>query len=145
MKQARWMLLLTAALPLAACGEGSKTADVVQAATKGAAEVGQQLAEKAAELVKLAPEEAKTKLQGLVETASRELKEIKDSEAAQRLAADVQRVLEKLVELGKKLGQKLDLAGMKATVVELIERFKHDPRVVSALKSLQEKLDALTR
>jgi len=38
------LLLSTVLLALAACGEGSKTSDVVQAATKGAAEVGQQLA-----------------------------------------------------------------------------------------------------
>ncbi len=131
--------------PLAACGDGSKTADVVQAATRGAAELGQQLAEKTAELAHMAPGEAKLKLQGVLDTAGRELKEIKDSETAQKIAAELQLWLDKFVELAKQLGQKLDLAGMKQSVVELIERFKNDPRVTSTLTSLKEKLDSLTR
>lgn len=132
-------------VPLAACGDGSKTADVVQAATRGAAELGQQLAEKTAELAAMAPEEAKLKLQGLLDATGRELKEIKDSETAQKIAAELEGALDKLVELAKKLGQKIDLAGMKQSVVELIERFKNDPRVTSTLTSLREKLDSLAR
>jgi hypothetical protein len=132
-------------VPLTACGDGSKTADVVQAATRGAAELGQQLAEKTAELAHMAPEEAKAKLQGVLDAAGRELKEIKDSETAQKIAAELQLALDKLVELAKKLGQKIDLAGIKQSVVELIERFKNDPRVTSTLHGLQEKLDSLTR
>jgi hypothetical protein len=58
--------------------------------------------------------------------------------------AELERALDKLVELAKKLGQKLDLAGLKQSVVELIERFKNDPRVTSTLTSLKEKLDALS-
>jgi len=132
-------------LSLAACGDGSKTADVVQAATKGAAEVGQQLAESVAKLADMAPEEAKTKLRELVDAVGRELKEIKDSETAQRLAAELQRLLDQLVALAKKLGEKLDLAALEQSVGELIERFKNDPRVTSTLKSLKEKLDTLAR
>jgi 2-oxoglutarate dehydrogenase complex dehydrogenase (E1) component-like enzyme len=137
---------LALSLSLVACGEaGSKTADVVQAATRGAAEIGQQLAEKAAELAKMAPEEAKAKLQGLLDGAARELKELKDSETAQRIVAEFEQAFDKLVELAKKLGEKLDLAGLKNAVVELVERFKNDPRVTSALESLKSKLDSLTR
>lgn len=144
MKRCPHLFALALLVPLAACGEGSKTADVVQAATRGAAELGQQLAEKTAELAKMAPEEAKLKLQGLLDSAGRELREIKDSETAQKIASELQHALDKLVELAGKLGQKLDLAGMKQSVVELIERFKNDPLVVSTLKSLREKLDTLT-
>src|SRR5262245_18837974 len=101
-------LLPIVLLALASCGEGSKTADVVQAATKGSAEVGQQLAEKAARLAEMAPEEAKAKLREFVEVASRELKEIKDSETAQKVAAELKALLDQLVALAKKLGEELD-------------------------------------
>lgn len=132
-------------VPLAACGDGSKTADVVQAATKGAAEVGQQLAEMAAGLAEMAPEEAKSKLRELVDTAARELKEIRDSETAQKIVAELQRLLDQLVALAKKLGEKLDLAALQQSATELMERFENDPRVASALESLKQKLDSLTR
>ena len=132
-------------LPLAACGDGSKTAEVVQAATRGAAEVGQQLAEKAAQLAQMAPEEAKTKLRELVDAAGRELQAIKDSETAQRLVAELQHLLDKLVELAKKLGEKLDLASLQTSAAEMAERFKNDPRVQNAIKGLRDKLDELTR
>ena len=135
------VLLLT----LAACGDGSKTADVVQAAAKGAAEIGQQLAEQAAQLAQMAPEEAKTKLRELVEAAGRELQAIKDSETAQRLVAELQHLLDKLVELAKKLGEKLDLASLQSSAAEMAERFKNDPRVQTAIKGLRDKLDELTR
>jgi hypothetical protein len=136
---------LSAALlfSLAACGDGSKTADVVQAATRGAAEVGQQLAEKAAQLAQMTPEEAKAKLHEFVDAASRELKEIRDSETAQKVAAELQRLLDELAALAKKLGEKLDLAGLHQSVGELIERFKNDPHVANTLKSLKEKLDSI--
>jgi hypothetical protein len=128
---------------LSACGEGSKTADVVQAATRGMAEAGQELAAKAAALAELTPEEAKAKLQGLLDSAAVQLKEIKDSETAQRIVAEVERAFDVLVELARKLGEQLDIQGLKASVVELVERFKSDPRVVSALESLAAKLAAL--
>ena len=128
---------------LSGCGDGSKTADVVQAATRGAAEAGQQLAEMAAELADLTPAEAKAKLQGFLDVAAAELKAIKDSETAQLLVAEIERLFDKLVELARKLGQELDLAGFKASVAERIETFKNDPRVVSALESLRTKLDGL--
>jgi hypothetical protein len=131
-------------LSLAACGDGSKTADVVQAATRGAAEVGQHLAEKVAQLAQMTPEEAKTKLRELVDAASRELKEIRDSETAQRVVAELQRLLDKLVELARKLGEKLDLASLHQSASEMAERFKNDPRVQNAVKALRDKLDELT-
>lgn len=141
--------LLRFALPLAlfllpGCGDGSKTADVVQAATRGVAEAGQQLAEKAAQLADLTPAEAKAKLQGLLDAAAAELREIKDSETAQRIVAEVERAFDTLVELARKLGEKVDLAGLKASVAEMFETFENDPRVVSALESLKAKLEALT-
>ena len=130
---------------LTGCGESGKhTADVVQAATKGVSEAGQQLAQQAARLADLTPEVAKAKMQELVDDAAAGLRAVKDSETAQELAADVERVLDQLVELGKKLGAKLDLASVQQSVTELIERFKNDPRVVKALESVKEKLKSLT-
>jgi hypothetical protein len=130
---------------LPACGDGSKTADVVQAATRGAAEIGQQLAEKTAQLAQMAPEEAKTKLRELVDATVRGLKEIRDSETAQRIVAELQQLLDQLVALAKKLGEKLDLAALQQSASEMAERFKNDPRVQNALKGLRDKLDELTR
>lgn len=144
MKRMPWILALLPFLALG-CDDGSKTAQVVQAATKGAAEVGQQLAEKASALAGMTPEEAKGKLQELLDTAARELGEIRDSEAARRLAAEVQRILEQLGDLATRLGEKLDLAGLRTSIQELVQRFKDDPRVVSALESLRAKIDTLTR
>jgi hypothetical protein len=136
--------VLALPLILAGCGpSGEKTANIVQAATRTAAEAGQQLAEKAAELARVAPEEARAKLGEWMDAAANELKEIRDSETAQRVAVEVERALGKLVELAKTLGEKLDLEGLKATVAELIERFRTDPRVVKTLESLRDKLDAL--
>jgi F0F1-type ATP synthase membrane subunit b/b' len=132
-------------LPLAGCGDGSRTADVVEAATRGAAEMGQQLAEKAAQLADMTPAEAKAKLQGVLDAAARELKEIKDSETAQIVIAHIEQAFDTLVELAKKLGEKLDLAGMKASVTEMVERFKADPRVQHAVESLKTKVDTLTK
>src|SRR5262245_13762508 len=123
--------LALALLLLPACGDGSKTADVVQAATRTAAEAGQQLAQKVAELAEMTPAEAKVKLQGLLDVAATELKAIRDSEAAQRFAAELERLLDKLLELARKLGEELDLAALKSSVVDLVERFRSDPRVVS--------------
>jgi len=137
-------LLLLFLIPLAACGDGSKTADVVQAATRGAAEVGQELGQMAARLAEMAPEEAKTKLRELVDAAARELKEIRDSETAQKIAAELQRLLDQLVALARKLGEKLDLAALQQSAAEMAERFKNDPRVVNAIEGLKQKLDSLT-
>jgi polyhydroxyalkanoate synthesis regulator phasin len=139
-------LLSTVLLALAGCGQsGQTTANVVQAASKGAAEIGKQLAEKAAALAQMTPEEAKAKLQELVDAAATELKEVRDSETAQKIASEVQKVFAQLQELGLKLSQKLNLAGLQQSVEELIERFKNEPHVVSALKSLQEMLNSLSR
>jgi len=140
------ILLPTVLLALAGCGQsGQTTANVVQAATKGAAEIGQQLAKEAAALAHMTPEEAKAKLQELVDAAATELKAVRDSETAQKIATEVQAVLLQLEELGMKLSQKLNLAQLQQSVEELIERFKNDPRVVEALKTLQEKLNSLSR
>jgi sugar-specific transcriptional regulator TrmB len=136
-------ILFLAWIP-AACGEsGSKTADVVQAATRSAAEVGRELGEMAARLAEMAPEEAKTRLRELVDAAARELEAVKDSETAQKIAAELQRLLDQLVALAKKLGEKLDLAAIQQSATELAERFKNDPRVQGALRNLREKLDSL--
>jgi hypothetical protein len=132
-------------LSLAACGDGSKTADVVQAATRGAAELGQQLAEKTAQLAEMAPEEARTKLRELLEATGRTLREIRDSETAQKVLAELERLLDQLVALARKLGERIDLASLQQSASEMAERFKSDPRVQSALKGLRNKLDELTR
>ena len=145
MKPSSRLAALLFLMSLAACGEGSKTADVVQAATKGAAELGQQLAEKAARLAEMTPEEAKTKLREFMDAAGRELKEIRDSETAQRVAAELQKLLDQLVALAKKLGEKLDVAALQQSVSDLTERFKNDPRVAKTLESLKQKLDSIGR
>ena len=142
-------ILLCTTLPLTlfllpGCGEGSKTADVVQAATRGVAEAGQQLAKKAAELANMSPDEARTQLQKVTDMAAAELRSIKDSETAQRVIAEVERAFDKLVEVAHKLGEKLDLDGLKASVTDMIENFKNDPRVANALESLKKKIDAFT-
>jgi hypothetical protein len=144
MKTLRLSASILASLLLPACGDGARTAEVVQAATRGVAEAGQQLAQKAAELADMTPAEAKLKLQGLLDTAAVELSELRDSETARRVVAEVERALDTLVELARKLGEELDLAALKASVVELVERFKTDPRVTGALESLKGRLDGLT-
>src|SRR5262245_33780753 len=120
---ARHLALLVPLPFLSGCGDsGRQTADVVQAASKAAAETGQQLAEKVAELAHTTPEQAKQKLQELVDAAALELKQVRDSETARTVAAEVQSALEELGRLGLKLGEKLNLAGLQTTVVDLIER-----------------------
>jgi uncharacterized Ntn-hydrolase superfamily protein len=142
----RRLLLSSVLLALAACGEsGTQAANVVQAATRGAAEAGQQLAEKAAELAVLTPEEAKHKLQELVDLAASELRAVKDSETAQRVAAEIQRVLEQLGVFAARISEKLNVAGIQDALEDLLQRCKDDPRVVATLKALQEKLSTLAR
>lgn len=137
------VLLSVLVLPLAACGEsGQETSNIVQAATKGAAEVGQQIADKTAELARTTPEQAKAKFQEWVDVAARELEAIKDSETAQKLVAKLQEALDQLASLARKLGQKLDLAGLQTKVDEQITRFKTDPRVTGALETLKQKLES---
>jgi hypothetical protein len=131
---------------LGACGEsGEKAAGVVQAATKSAAEVGQQLADKAAELAHEAPDVARTKAQELLDLASRELREAKDSETVRSAAVQLEALLQKLGELGRELASKLDLAALRQSLQELIERFRSDPRVVSALEKAKGALDSLAK
>jgi hypothetical protein len=139
------LAFLAIPLTLTACGEaGSKAADVVQAATKGAVEIGQELANAAAELAQLAPEEARAKLQGVLDAAADKLKEVRDSQTAQRIAAELERGLQELIELAKKLGQALNLEQLETALAELVQRFKSDPRVTNALESLKQRLEALT-
>ncbi len=142
--------VLRAALPtvllVCACGQsGEKTANVVQAATRAASEAGQQLAAKASELAQAAPEQVKAKVQEFVDVAVREFEAAKDSETAQKVAEEVRLALEKLAQLRTSLTSKLDLAGLQTKVEDLIERFKNDPRVVAALKAVQEQLSKLAR
>ena len=138
--------MLLPILMLAGCGEsGEATQNVVQAATHAAAETGQQLAQKAAELAQTAPEAARAKMQEFVDLAVSEFEAAKDSETAKKVAAEVDAALAKLAELRTTLTTKLNLAGLETKVGELIERFKNDPHVVAALKALQERLNQLTR
>jgi len=117
-----------------ACGEsGEQAGQVVQAASKAAAETAQQMAEHL-DLAQLTPEVAKAKVQGLLDKAAVELAAVKNSATA-----------EKLGQLRQNLGQKLDLQALQKTLLDLIERFKHDPRVTGTLKTLQEKLQTLSR
>lgn len=142
----RTFLLASVLLALAGCGEsGAKTASVVQAATRGAAEAGQQLAEKAAELAGLTPEEARGKLQELLDVAAQELRAVRDSETAQRVVAEIQRVLEQLGVFAARVSQKLNVAGLQVTIEDLIQKFRDDPRVTSALKGLHGQLSKLAR
>jgi len=91
----------------------------------------------------MAPEEAKAKLGEFMDAASRELKEIRDSETAQKVAAELQKLLDQLVALAKKLGEKLDVAALQQSVTDLTERFNNDPRVAKTLESLKQKLDSI--
>ncbi len=142
----RLQLSVLTTLLLGACGDGGRdTADVVQAATKGLAEAGQQLAEKTAELAHTTPEQARAKLQGLIDAAARSFEEIKDSETAQKVAANVEKALDVIVALGVKLGQELHLAELQTAVERQFERFKNDPHVTSALESVKTKLHELTQ
>jgi uncharacterized protein YicC (UPF0701 family) len=131
---------------LAGCGEsGQRAAHVVEAAAKDAVEAGKELADQAAELARLAPEEARTRLQGLIDASARQLAALRDSETARKVVAEIERLLAKLIELKDQLGSKLDLAGLQTSAGELVQRFKQDPRVAAALANLQERLDSLTR
>jgi ABC-type Fe3+/spermidine/putrescine transport system ATPase subunit len=124
---------------------GSKTADVVQAATRAASEVGQQLAEKAAALAQVTPEEARAKFQEFVDAAAGALAEVRDSETAQRIAAEVERGLAQLGALKASLLPKLELTQLQEKLRALVERFREDPRVVATLKALEERVNQLAR
>ena len=130
-------------LVLAGCGESGQKA--VKAASKAASEAGQQLAEQAAELARTTPEQAKEKLQEFVDAAAGELKAARDSETAHQVASELQGALEELSELRQTLGAKINLTAIQQALQELIEKFENDPRVVSVLKSLQEKLQSFSR
>jgi len=136
---------------LVACGgDGSDNAGVVQAATKGAAELGEQLvdkagvlAQKATEIAELKGEEARVKTQELFDAAAAELAEARDSETVKNAAAELDQALLKLTELVRALGAKLDLAKLRQSLDGLVERFQNDPDVQRVLTTLREKLDAL--
>jgi len=145
MRRARWLLplpLLLLSLP--GCDQ-ARTNEVVQAAARKAAEAGEALTAKAEELTGMSREEARAKVQELLDVAADELREVRDSETAQRLVAEVQEVLQTLGVFAQRVAQKLNLAALEETLDELLTRFKNDPRVVETLESLREKLDALGR
>ena len=137
---------------LGACGGNSQeTAGVVQAATKAAGELGEQVAEKAtvlaqkaAEAAALKGEQARVKLQELVDEASLELAAARDSEAVQAALLELDQALVQLAELVKALGAKLDLERLRLALGEALERFRNDPDVQRASESLRAKLDAWT-
>ena len=131
----RWTLAL---LPLlAGCGRGSQgTVGAVQAATRAATETTAELSRAIIALAHSTPDAVQRELQGLLDAAARELKEVQDSETARRIADDVQRALVELGRLGQRIGEKLDLADLQRNVEHLIQRFADDPRVVGALKAL---------
>jgi nitrate/nitrite-specific signal transduction histidine kinase len=105
----------------------------------------QELGAKIAELSQTAPEEARARAQELFDDAATELQEVKDSETAQRIATELEAFVDKLGELRTTIASKLNVAKLQQSVEDLIQRFKDDPRVASALKSLQEKLSTLDR
>lgn len=136
---------------LSACGSGEDNASVVQAATKAAGELGEQVAEKAtvlaqkaAEAAALKGEEARVKLQELVDEASLELAAARDSETVQAALVELDQALVQLAELVKALGAKLDLERLRLALGEALERFRNDPDVQRASESLRAKLDAWT-
>jgi len=145
MKNFRILLALVPALVLPACGEGQSASDVVHAAAQGAAEAGQKLADKASEITGVSAEEAKQKLQEFVDLAARELREVRDSESARRLAEEIQGLLEQLGVFARKMGETLHVGGLMESLEDLIERFQSDPRVTEALKRLHEKIESLSR
>ena len=147
----RASLVLGSLAFLSACGSGEDNASVVQAATKAAGELGEQVAEKAtvlaqkaAEAAALKGEEARVKLQELVDEASLELAAARDSETVQAALVELDQALVQLAELVKALGAKLDLERLRLALGEALERFRNDPDVQRASESLRAKLDAWT-
>jgi outer membrane murein-binding lipoprotein Lpp len=139
-------VLLGSLLVLCGCGEsGERAAGVVQAAGKAAGESMQELGAKIAQLSQTAPEEARARAQELFDDAARELQEVEDSETARRIAEELEAFVDKLGELRTTIASKVNVAKLQQSVEDLIQRFKDDPRVASALKSLQEKLSAISR
>lgn len=133
-----------------ACGSGEESAGVVQAATKAAGELGEQVAEKAtvlaqkaAELAAAKGEEASLKAQELVDAAALELAAARDSETVRQAVSDIDQALAQGAEFLKALGAKLDLQKLRTTLDEIVERFKNDPDVERVLAALRAKLDAL--
>jgi len=146
----RASLVLGSLAFLAACGSGEDNASVVQAATKAAGELGEQVAEqasvlaqKAAEAAALKGEEARVKLQELVDEAAAELAEARDSETVQTAMIELDRALVQLAELVRALGAKLDLERVRQALNGSLERFRSDPDVRRASEALRAKLDAL--
>lgn len=138
--------LVVSVLLLGGCGDaGDKAAGIVQAAGKAAGESMQELGAKIAELSQTAPEEARRQTQALLDEAARELQEVRDSETARRIAEELDAFIAKLGELRQSLATKVNVAKVQQAVEDLIQRFKDDPRVTSALKSLQERLSSIAR
>jgi polyhydroxyalkanoate synthesis regulator phasin len=131
---------------LTACGEsGAKVAGVVQAAGKSLGESMQSLGADISELAATAPEEARARTQALLDEAAAQMKEVEDSETVQRISEELGAFVDKLGTLRQSIATKVNVAQLQQTVEDLIQRFKDDPRVASALKSLQEKLSAFSR
>jgi len=135
---------ILALIPLTACGR-EDAARAVQAATRDAVELGQKLADRAAELARTSPETARAKAQELMDVAARELGELRDSETARQMATQLGSALERLDALGRSVWDQVDLSAVRQAIAELIERFRNEPHVRAALESLREKLGSLTR
>ena len=142
--QRRSLASLFLVLSISACGDSSQsTADVVQAASKSAAASIQHAIE-SLDLAHMTPEAAKAKVQELLDRAGQALAEAKDSEMVQQAIAVLEALLDRLKELGHNLAANEDVQRLQAGVQEQIQRFRDDPRVQGALKTLQEKLSHLT-
>ena len=143
--QRRSLASLLLALVISSCGDSSQsTADVVQAASKAAADSIQHAIE-SLDLSQMTPEAAKAKVQELLDRAGQALAEAKDSEMVQQAIAVLEALLDRLKQLGHSLAANEDVQRLQAGVQEQIQRFRDDPRVQGALKTLQEKLSQLTR
>jgi hypothetical protein len=144
------LVLVPLAFLVACGGDGSVNADVVQAATKGAGELGEQLAEKAgilarkaAEAAALKGEEARVKIQELVDLAAVELAAARDSKTVESAVLEVDQALAQLSEFVAQLALELDWTRVRQALADLAERFQNDPDVQRVLAALRERLDQL--
>lgn len=145
MQRSTLLTVLLAALALSACGEAAgKEASVVQAASKDALDKIHQALE-SLDLSELTPEAAKEKVQQLLDRAGAALAEAKDSEMVQQAIAALEALLDRLSQLRQTAATKIDVQRLQTGVQEQIQRFHDDPRVQSALKTLQEKLSKFAR
>jgi hypothetical protein len=128
-----------------ACGESAeKSVNVVQAASKSAVETIQHAVE-SLDLSQMTPDAAKAKVQQLLDRAGAALAEAKDSEMVQQAIAVLDALLDRLAQLRQSAATKIDVHGLQTSVQEQIQRFRDDPRVQTALKTLQEKVSRFAR